>query len=105
MENSNFTIVLVTGLNGFQFFVGLNSVFHDYMKKMKGEGVVCEIVKSNLNNFDAMGHSENLKISSESFDVSKLATTEQQWRLGRYYNNNYRSPINPTPNIHKKHCA
>lgn len=91
--------VKIIGLNGFEFFVGFESVWHDQMIHASKIGVKVEIIKTNFKYDEIVENLYKIEIYKGSINKDKLASDDQKWNLGRHIVNETKSPCFPTEGI------
>ena len=93
------------GINGFEFHVDENSIWHDNAVEAKKIGVRTEKVISNFKGRDIDKNIDVVIIAEGSINTEKLANKKQVWCLGRHIVNELKNPCYPTDGITKEMCA
>jgi hypothetical protein len=97
--------VKITGLNGFEFFVGFESIMHDRAVEAKKLGVETELVKTNFKHDLIAKNIDTVDVFEGTINKQKIANDKQIWCLDRYLINVMRNPCCPTPGITIDMCA
>lgn len=97
--------VKITGINGFEFFVGKTSIWHDNAIKAKSIGVKVEIIETNYKYNEILNNLELIEVYTGNINKNKIANKKQIWNLGRHIINETCNPYSPTEGIATKMCA
>jgi len=90
--------VKITGINGFELFVGFESVWHDWAIDAKSLGVKVEIIYTNkhyskLADYCIRDNLDDLVIYDGSINREKLANRDQIWYLDDVIRQKIKNPI------------
>ena len=100
-----YTGIKIIGINGFEFYVDKDSIWHDNAVEAKKIGVKTENVKSNFKGRDISKNIDKVIISEGTINKDKIADEKQIWCLGRHIVNELKNPCFPTEGITTEMCA
>lgn len=104
-KTMKYRFIKIIGINGFEFFVGEDSIMHDYAKEAKKLGVQTQVIESDYDYRELVKNLDKAQIFNGSVNKDKLATENQIHCLHRHMVNVLKNPAFPTPGITVEMCA